>query len=121
MYITVSKQFQFHAAHKIEHHPGECRNLHGHTYTVVIEATGPIQLDGDEQGMVIDFGRLKKLYNEVIHDVCDHAYLNDKFSFPTTAENLAAAFLAGLHRLDVRINAVAVSEGPGNIARAVWP
>ncbi len=117
---TVSKEFQFHAAHKIDHHPGECRNLHGHTYTVVIEATGPIQLEGDEAGMVMDFGDIKRLYNEIIHDVCDHAYLNDVFAFPTTAENLAAVFVERLHSIDNRISAVAVSEGPGNIARAVW-
>ena len=114
----VRKTFQFHAAHKIDHHPGECRNLHGHTYTVTIEATGEIKNDGDEGGMVIDFGQIKKLYNELIHDRCDHAYLNDLFPFPTTAENLSFEFLELLHHYEKRISAVEVSEGPGNLARA---
>jgi 6-pyruvoyltetrahydropterin/6-carboxytetrahydropterin synthase len=116
--ITVSKTFQFHAAHRIDHHPGECRNLHGHTYTVTIYATGRIQSQGPEQGMVIDFGYIKALYQEHIHGVCDHAFLNDLFEFSTTAENLAAHFLALLRAEDRRIEAVDVSEGPGNIARA---
>jgi 6-pyruvoyltetrahydropterin/6-carboxytetrahydropterin synthase len=118
MIVAVRKTFQFHAAHQIPHHPGECRNLHGHTYTVVLEARGPIQTNGDEEGMVIDFGDLKRIYSERIHSICDHAYLNDVFPFPTTAENLAQHFAVLLHGLDDRLVAVEVSEGPGNVARA---
>lgn len=121
---TVRKTFQFHAAHKIEHHQGECRNLHGHTYTVTIEARGPVQEDGHERGMVIDFGVLKHLYHRHIHNPCDHAYLNDVFDWPTTAENLARHFLLTLSddelNGDPRITAVEVSEGPGAIARAEY-
>lgn len=123
--VKVRKTFSFHAAHKIDHHQGECRNLHGHTYTVIIEARGPIQPDDGrpEGGMVIDFGRMKQLYNELIHSVCDHAYLNDTpfgKGQATTAENLASAFLAVLHTREPLIYAVEVSEGPGNTARSEW-
>jgi 6-pyruvoyltetrahydropterin/6-carboxytetrahydropterin synthase len=118
MIVAVRKTFQFHAAHRIPHHPGECRELHGHTYTVTIEARGPVQTSGPEEGMVIDFGVLKKLYREHIHSACDHAYLNDQFKFPTTAENLAQHFATMLAGIDERIIAVEVSEGPGNVARA---
>lgn len=119
--VRVRKTFQFHAAHRIDHHPGHCRNLHGHTYTVNIEATGPIQSSGDEEGMVMDFGTMKALYQRIIHDVCDHAFLNDVFpDWPTTAENLATHFLDLLASADTRIVAVEVSEGPGNIARAAY-
>ena len=118
MILTVSKTFQFHAAHKIPHHLGHCRNLHGHTYTVTIHATGPIIESGSSEGMVMDFGDIKALYNEVIHRRCDHRFLNDQFDFPTTAENLATIFLLELHAEDARISRVDVSEGPGNIATA---
>lgn len=121
MLISVRKTFSFHAAHQIDHHPGECKNLHGHTYTVVLEARGPIKTSGPEEGMVIDFGILKQLYNEHIHDRCDHQFLNDRFDFPTTAENLAKHFANQLAGIDPRIFAVEVSEGPGNVARAMIP
>lgn len=117
--ISVRKTFQFHAAHQIPHHPGECKNLHGHTYTVVLEARGEIQTEGPEEGMVMDFGNLKALYQREIHDRCDHAYLNEVFPFATTAENLAKHFAELLSGLDRRIHAVEVSEGPGNVARAI--
>lgn len=117
MIHTVRKTFHFDAAHKIDHHPGKCQHLHGHTYLVTIEATGRVQSQGDEMGMVMDFGNIKQLYNELIHTPCDHRYLNDVFDFPTTAENLAQHFLGLLRIEDRRISAIEISEGLGNIAR----
>lgn len=121
MVVSVRKYFKFHAAHQIPHHPGECKNLHGHTYTVVLEARGKVQTEGDEAGMVIDFGDMKRLYNEHVHSVCDHAFLNDVFDFPTTAENLAQHFAYVFSHIEPRIFAVEFHEGPGNIARCEIP
>ena len=49
--LTVSKQCQFDAAHVLTNHAGQCKNLHGHTYRVVVEVAEA----SDGKDMVIDF------------------------------------------------------------------
>lgn len=72
MFVLRVKE-SFSAAHFIPDHPGECRNLHGHTYSVEIffEAAEP-----DRTGMVADFGDLKKIVRELLKEF-DHKCLND--------------------------------------------
>lgn len=86
---TVTKQFQFHAAHQLPNHAGKCRNLHGHTYQVDVSVTGEIRTcDGStDEGMVIDFDRLKEAWVP-IDEALDHKYLNDVLETPT-AERIA--------------------------------
>lgn len=74
---TVSKSWQFQAAHDNPHHPGSCRRLHGHTYTLRVWVEGPVQKEGPGRGMVADFGLLSKVVNEQIVDRLDHYYIND--------------------------------------------
>ncbi|WDC84441.1 6-carboxytetrahydropterin synthase [Caloramator sp. mosi_1] len=52
--LTVSKEFNFEAAHMLSEHQGDCKNLHGHSYKMIVEVTGDIK-----NGMVIDFKDLK--------------------------------------------------------------
>jgi 6-pyruvoyltetrahydropterin/6-carboxytetrahydropterin synthase len=82
----------FDAAHFLPNHKGKCKNLHGHTWKVLFE-TETIKLD--KNGMVIDFGELKKIVN-----ILDHRCLNDLFDNPT-AEYLAVYFW---HKIKVRMN-----------------
>ena len=49
---------------------GGCENLHGHTFTVDVEIEGEI----GEDGMVMDFRKLKKLVEEVLSS-WDHAII----------------------------------------------
>ena len=69
---TVSKEITFDAAHMLSGYDGKCRNLHGHTYRLVVEVRG----EPDESGMVLDFFELKKRMQETA-DRFDHAYLYD--------------------------------------------
>jgi 6-pyruvoyltetrahydropterin/6-carboxytetrahydropterin synthase len=73
----------FVAAHRLKETPslktGKCKNLHGHTYFVTIQ----IETDRLVDGMVIDFGELKEIINQL-----DHQFLNDFLDNPTT-ENLS--------------------------------
>ena len=50
-------------------HPGACKNLHGHNYniTVYLEAK-----ELNSQGMVIDFGDIKKKIGTLIDEMYDH-------------------------------------------------
>lgn len=69
---TVSKTFEFSAAHILPNHPGKCKNLHGHNYKVEVKLTGPLN---EETGMVIDFGDLKETVNHYI-DQMDHSFIS---------------------------------------------
>lgn len=68
--ISACKIFHFEMAHALTDHPGACRNLHGHSYEMHVMVTAP-QLNS--QGMIIDFGHIKRLVNEHIVDTYDHA------------------------------------------------
>jgi 6-pyruvoyltetrahydropterin/6-carboxytetrahydropterin synthase len=82
--IRVSKQFNFEAAHALWNYDGKCKNIHGHTYKLFVTVIGKaIDEPGTpKNGMVIDFGELKKIVKTHIVDVYDHALiLNKKASF----------------------------------------
>ncbi|MDX9881519.1 MAG: 6-carboxytetrahydropterin synthase [Prolixibacteraceae bacterium] len=75
--IRVSKQFSFEMSHALFNYDGLCRNIHGHSYKLRITITGePINDPGKpKNGMVIDFGDLKKLINKSIVDELDHSLM----------------------------------------------
>ena len=43
-------------------------------------------------GMVINFNQIKKVFNEEIHEIYDHHFLNDIMPGLTTAENMSKLF-----------------------------
>ena len=84
--ITVTKIFEFEAAHHLPDYLGSCRNLHGHSYKMEVEVSG--YQKGKEPlksypNMIVDFGDLKRVvYREVITKL-DHSNLNEHFHYPT--------------------------------------
>jgi 6-pyruvoyltetrahydropterin/6-carboxytetrahydropterin synthase len=69
MPITVSRRFEFDAAHRVLNHEGKCRHLHGHRY--VAEVT--VEADGlDPIGRVIDYSILKTEIGGWIDKNWDH-------------------------------------------------
>lgn len=64
--VTVTRSFKWDMAHRLPNHGGKCRRLHGHRYLAEIDVTGPIRTSGSSQGMVIDFGDLDKIIDDVI-------------------------------------------------------
>ena len=75
--ITITRKLEFDAGHRIPDHKSQCRNLHGHRYTLLITLTGDIvSKEGcSENGMVMDFSDVKALANANLIDVWDHAFL----------------------------------------------
>ncbi len=75
--IAITKHIEFDAGHRVPDHASKCRSPHGHRYRVEIEVSGPVQANvGDpENGMVVDYGRLKELLVGLVHDPWDHAML----------------------------------------------
>lgn len=79
--IRVSKQFTFDMAHALYGYNGPCRNIHGHTYMLSVTILGEIINDQgkSDDGMVLDFSRLKELVRNNIVSIYDHALvLNSK-------------------------------------------
>jgi 6-pyruvoyltetrahydropterin/6-carboxytetrahydropterin synthase len=73
----VTKEFTFDAMHQLPNHNGLCKNHHGHTYKLQVTVTGRInEQDGaEDEGMIYDFGHLKKLVESLVLDRMDHAFL----------------------------------------------
>ena len=107
--MKIAKRFRWEAAHRLPWHEGLCRNLHGHSYRMVVELDG----DPDARGMVLDFQHLKQALAPLI-EAWDHAILvadddaellavarqtgwkHAVLPFDTTAENLSAYVAAYL-------------------------
>lgn len=58
--------------HRVALHGSKCRNLHGHRYTIQAFVGGPIVEEGEETGMVQDFGFLKACMMDTIDANFDH-------------------------------------------------
>jgi 6-pyruvoyltetrahydropterin/6-carboxytetrahydropterin synthase len=75
--IDITRRLEFDAGHRIPNHGGQCRHMHGHRYVIEVTLRGAVvehQGYGDD-GMVLDFGDIKKITNELIVEQWDHAFL----------------------------------------------
>lgn len=125
MQTIVSKSWEFQAAHHNPFHDGQCRNMHGHTYTIRVWAKrrrDEAQIDKSDaatHGMVVDFRRLSDAVREHIIDRFDHAVINDvvkglKFGSlieATTVEEIAQYALIVLRGEIPEVYRVRVYEG----------
>ena len=75
--LTITRKLEFDAGHRIPDHNSQCRNLHGHRYTLEITLTGQVvEHDGyADNGMIMDFSDVKALAKENLVDLWDHAFL----------------------------------------------
>ncbi len=84
MRIRLTKTFDIEMAHALKDYDGKCRFIHGHTFGLEVTVIGNPLEDNKhpKDGMVMDFGDLKKIVNQYIIDVYDHAFvLNRKSDF----------------------------------------
>lgn len=75
--LTITRKLEFDAGHRIPDHKSQCRNLHGHRYTLEITLIGNvIEQEGcSDNGMIMDFSDVKTLAKQHLVDVWDHAFL----------------------------------------------
>ncbi|MBR4994978.1 MAG: 6-carboxytetrahydropterin synthase [Alistipes sp.] len=75
--IRLTKEFTFEAAHFLEGYDGACREIHGHSYKLYVTIKGEPLNDeyNPKQGMVMDFGLLKRIVGEQIVSQFDHAFV----------------------------------------------
>ena len=109
--FKLKRKYEFHAARKLtalsDNHP--CGELHGHTFAVTIKVSGSKLAN---EGWIMDFYDIDKLYEDKIHKYLDHKYLNDVdgLSNPTT-EHVAMWIWDKLESDLKGLSSVSVSEG----------
>ena len=139
--VRLTKTFTFEMAHALYNYDGKCKNIHGHSYKLEVTVIGqPLAEQGHAaDGLIIDFGDLKKIVNAQVVDIFDHALvmkkgyarklteaLDDSFErllyvdYQPTCENLIADFAdkiknslpkqASLHHLILHETATAYCE-----------
>ena len=135
MYI-LKTEHSFDSAHFLSGYDGKCANIHGHRWKVEVDVQSETLVKGGQlDGMVIDFGDLKKDVKDMV-DFYDHvliiqrgsmriATLNcikqDGFNvievdFRPTAENFAIFFFNIMKDKGYNVKRTTVYETPTNSA-----
>lgn len=106
MIATIAKRFTFDAAHQLLGLPLEhkCRRMHGHTYTVELVFTGPVDVN---TGFVVDYQAIADAW-QPLHDILDHQYLNNVIGLEVPSTEYLAWWIA------IRIAASPGLSDPGN-------
>ena len=75
--IRLTRLFSFEMAHALQGYDGPCSNIHGHTYRLEVTVIGTPLADEahPKNGMVLDFGDLKRLVQINVVEALDHALL----------------------------------------------
>ena len=75
--IAVTRRLEFDAGHRLPNHKSQCRNVHGHRYALEITLSSEVihEEGAADDGMVMDFGDIKRIANEKLVDLWDHAFL----------------------------------------------
>jgi 6-pyruvoyltetrahydropterin/6-carboxytetrahydropterin synthase len=86
---VIYKEFYFEAAHQLPNHDGKCRRLHGHSWVGRVYVQGKtLHQHGSQQGMLMDYGEIKKYIQPLLDHYLDHYYLNETTGLenPTSEE-----------------------------------
>ena len=104
--MRIAKEFRWEMGHRLPEHFGKCKNIHGHSYRMIVELEGEV----DKSGMVMDYYDLKKIVEPVVEKL-DHTFMvykEDKeiisflekmksrmvvVGFQSTVENICKYFL----------------------------
>jgi 6-pyruvoyltetrahydropterin/6-carboxytetrahydropterin synthase len=96
--IRITKHFDFESAHALYGYDGKCKNIHGHSYHFYVTVIGePIDdAENPKNGMVMDFGDLKRIVNKEIVDIFDHSVV---FNANSKHKDLANLMKDHTHRI----------------------
>ena len=115
--MKIAKEFRWEMGHRLPEHFGLCKNIHGHSYKMIVEFEGEL----DKNQMVIDYYDIEKIINPVIEKL-DHAFMvniDDKIvieflekmnskkvvvGFNSTAENICNYLLSEIKKSSLPSN-----------------
>jgi len=88
--LRLTRVFNFDMAHVLLNYHGKCKNIHGHTYKLEVTVKGAPCNDeaSPKKGMLIDFSDFKKLIQDHIISVWDHALMIHQDSDPVLLDAL---------------------------------
>lgn len=78
--VIIHREIGIDTGHRVPDHGSKCRNPHGHRYRVIATCEGPVvnEAGNEEDGMVVDFGNIKKYMMDTIDAVFDHGFVVSK-------------------------------------------
>ncbi|MCU0342406.1 MAG: 6-carboxytetrahydropterin synthase [Ignavibacterium sp.] len=115
--MKIAKEFRWEMGHRLPEHFGLCKNIHGHSYKMIVEFEGEL----DKNQMVIDYYDVEKIINPVIEKL-DHSFMvtkDDKtvleflenmnskkvvVDFNSTAENICTYLLSEIKKTHLPSN-----------------
>lgn len=115
--MKIAKEFRWEMGHRLPEHFGLCKNIHGHSYKMIVEFEGEL----DQNQMVIDYYDVEKIINPLIEKL-DHSFMvskNDKtvlefldkmnskkviVDFNSTVENICTYLLNEIKNYDLSSN-----------------
>jgi 6-pyruvoyltetrahydropterin/6-carboxytetrahydropterin synthase len=71
--MKIAKEFRWEMGHRLPEHFGLCKNIHGHSYKMLVEFEGELDING----MIIDYYDVEKIINPIIEKL-DHAFMVNK-------------------------------------------
>lgn len=118
--MKIAKEFTWEMGHRLPAHFGKCKNIHGHSYKMIVELDGSVTTTG----MVMDYFDLKKIVNPII-DQLDHAFMvcqDDKvvlnFLNEISSKKVEVAFESTVENIcNYLIQEITKSSLPGNIRK----
>lgn len=92
MYVELTREFRFEAAHRLPHVPQDhkCFRLHGHGYRVEVVVAGEVD---ETTGWLLDFGDIKAIVDPLIRERLDHRNLNDVPGLENPTSEILCAWL----------------------------
>ena len=115
--MKIAKEFRWEMGHRLPDHFGLCKNIHGHSYKMIVEFEGEL----DKNQMIIDYYDVEKIINPLIEKL-DHSFMvnkNDKVvleflekmnskkvivDFNSTAENICSYLLSEIKKCSLPSN-----------------
>ena len=110
--MKIAKEFRWEMGHRLPEHFGKCKNIHGHSYKMIVELEGDVA----KSGMVMDYYDVKKMVEPIVEKL-DHAFMVYKedeeiisfleklkskmvvVEFQSTVENICKYFLSEIKKL----------------------
>lgn len=113
---SITKIVEWDMGHRVPNHKSKCRNMHGHRYRAEITIGGELcDIAGDSsEGMVIDFGDIKQIMMEEVHDVLDHGFMH------YSKDELCKTAFDAVKEHDQKIIVVPFIPTAENLAGWIW-
>ena len=126
---SITKTYDFEAAHQLLNHEGKCSRIHGHSYkvdvTIESEYLREEDPDASDYAMVMDFGDLDEIMKPLVNEIDHHfivpaaqdshyqnTILDSRIVLPirrSTAEELSTYFLVQIEKVLRPMDAIEVT------------